>query len=155
MVKILEFIFDEKKIHQVIFLLPIVSFYLTNRANWLLLTAVIILGIMEVYKTDLENKVPLFIAGRIKQKKKNKPLFRNWKDQLKDAGQEFKYIYNLRLFGIVSLIFIAEFIYSTILSYSYNKILFGVHIFLIVYILFLESVINYNFELLSKRRKKK
>lgn len=152
---ILEFISDKKKIHQIIFILPLVIFYLTNQPDWLLLVAVIILASMEVYKSDLEIKIKKIIIGRVNQKSKNKPFFRNWKDQLKDASKEFNYIYLWPLFGVISLVFIFEFAYSTYLSYDCNKILFGIHIFLIVYILFLQAIINHNFNLSFKNKPNK
>ncbi len=151
--KILEFIFDKKKVHQILFFLPLVTFYLTNQSRWLLFGNLILLAIMEVYKIDLENKVKIMISNRVKQVSKNKPLFRNWKDQIKDAGEEFNYIYAWWFFGLIGIIFIIIFIYSTYLSYLYSWILFGIHLFLIAYFLFLELILNYNFKLLAKNQK--
>ncbi len=153
--KILEFIFDKKKIHQITFILPLVVFYLTNQPKWLFLISLIILAVMEVYKIDLENKINLIIQGRIKQISKKKPLLRNWRDQMKDACKEFNYIYSWPLFGLVSLVFIAEFIYSTCLSYNYSFILFGVHIFLIIYFIFLERIVHHNFEIIIAKKENK
>jgi len=152
---LLEFIFDKNKIHQVLFILPLVIFYLTNQQSWLLLASVIILASMEIYKMDFENKVKIIITNRIKQKSKNKPLIRGWKDQIKDLKKEFNYIWSLPLLIIISIIFFIEFIYSTYLSYNYNKILFIIHIFLIFYFLFLDAIVNHNLNLLAKNKRKK
>jgi len=122
---------------------------------WLFFGGLVILAIMEVYKTDLEGKIKIMIYNRLRQKTKNKPLLRNWKDQVNDAGKEFDYIYSWKFFAVISIVFIAEFIYSTIISYNYSKILFGVHIFMIIYFIFLDLMINHNFNLLSKNRNKK
>ena len=150
-----DFISDKNKIHQLLFILPTFTFYVTHQADWLFFLALIILAIMEVYRRDIENKVPIFMNNRLKQMQKNKPLLRNWKDQLKDAGKEFNYIYAWPIFGLVSLIFIVEFVYSAYISFSYSKILFGVHLFLAAFMIFLDLIIAHNFELLSKKKRKK
>jgi len=149
---VLGFLTDKKKIHQVLFLIPILTFYLTNPSIWFFIASLVLLAIMEVYKTDLEGKIRIIINNRVKQKARNKPLLRKWKDQINDAGKEFDYIYSWKFFGVISLVFIMEFIYSTIISYDYSKILFGVHLFMIVYILFLNLIINYNFKLLASKK---
>ncbi|MFA5953337.1 MAG: hypothetical protein WC812_01970 [Candidatus Pacearchaeota archaeon] len=153
--KIIDFFTDKKKIHQALFILPLITFYLTKSPMWLFFAGLAILAIMEVYKTDLEGKIKVMMKNRLKQKDKNKPLLRNWKDQINDAGKEFDYIYSWKFFAVISIIFIVEFIYSTVISYNYSKILFGVHIFMIIYFIFLDLMINHNFNLLSKSKRKK
>ena len=150
--KVIDFLTDKRKVHQALFILPIITFYLTESPMWLFFGGLIILAIMEVYKTDLEGKIKIMITNRIKQKVKNKPLLRNWKDQINDAGKEFNYIYSWKFFAVLSIIFIGEFIYSTIISYSYSKILFGIHLFMVVYFIFLILMIDHNFSLLSKTK---
>lgn len=151
---IISFIFDKKKVHQAVFLLPLLTLYLTNQPKWLFFIALIILAIMEVYKIDLENKINILINNRVKQISKKKPLFRDWRDQIKDVKNEFNYIYALPFFVFMSIIFILEFIYSTYISYFYSWFLFVFHIFLIAYLSFLELVINNNFRLLAKNKNK-
>jgi len=152
---IIDFLTDKRKIHQALFILPLLTFYLNKSPIWLFVLGLIILAIMEVYKIDLEGKIPIMVKNRVKQVSKNKPLLRNWKDQINDAGKEFSYIYHWKLFGLISLIFIAEFIYSTIIAYTYSKLLFGIHLFMIAYFIFLELILSYNFELLSKNKIKR
>lgn len=147
----ISFITDKKKVHQALFILPLLTFYLTKGSSWLFFIGLVILAMMEVYKIDLENKIPLIIKSRVNTISKGKPLLRNWRDQLKDAGKEFSYIYNWKFFGLVSLIFIVEFVYSAIISLNYSYILFGVHLFLAVYFILLELMINHNVNLLAKK----
>lgn len=153
--KIINFLTDKRNIHQIVFILPLLTFYLTNKSAWIFFGGLIILAIMEVYKTDLEGKIQIMIKNRINQKSKNKPLLRNWKNQINDAGKEFNYIYSWKFFGVLGIIFVAEFVYSTIISYNYSKILFGVHLFMIVYFIFLNLMIDNNFKLLAKKKIKR
>jgi uncharacterized Tic20 family protein len=108
---------------------------------------------MEVYKLDLEGKINLIINNRIKQKFKNKRVLKNWKHQINDAGKEFNYIYSWKFFGILGLIFIVEFIYSTVISYNYSKFLFGVHLFIFIYFVFLILILDNNFKLIARKKK--
>lgn len=149
---IIEFLTDSKKLHQALFLLPLLTFYLTKSSMWFFFGALIILAIMEGYKADLDGKIKVMIKNRINQKSKNKPLLRDFNDQMKDIKKEFNYIFALNFFIVISIIFIVEFIYSTVISFSYSKILFGIHLFLIVYFLILDLMIDNNFKLLAKRK---
>ena len=149
---LINFVFNKRNIHQIFFILPIVIFYLTNQSDWILLISIIVLAITEIYQIDLNNKVNLIIKQRVNQISKNKPFIRNWKDQLKDAKKEFFYLPAWPIFGLVTLIFFAEFVYSTYLSYFYSKTLFGIHIFLIVYMSFLDVIIGHNFKILAKNK---
>lgn len=152
---IYSFVSDKKKIHQALFILPLLTFYLTKQPEWLFFSGLIILAIMEVYKSDLEGKIQIFIQKRVQEVSKNKPLLRNYKEQLKDAGKEFNYIFAWWFFAIVSVLFIAEFFYSAYVSFGFSKILFGIHLFLIVYFIFLDLIIAKNIKLLAENKTKK
>jgi Flp pilus assembly protein TadB len=152
---LVEFILDKEKIHQLFLILPPITFFLTRQPFWLFLSSMVILAILEVYKTDLKAKTKLVIKGRVKAISQNRPLLRSWKEQIRDAGKEFSYMFSWPFFGMICLIFIGMFIYSTIISWHYSKLLFAVHIFLIVFMIMIWIIIGYNLRQLASKQKRK
>ncbi len=153
--EIIAFFKNYENLHFLWLILPPLTFYINNK-NILFIISLILAMILFVYRLDLKNKTNLIIQGRIKTKRKNRPLFGHWKNVINDARIEFsRYMFGWWFFGIVNSIFIGLYIYSTIISFRYSLILFGAHLAIATFVIFLSLVINHNIRFNMKKKSKR
>jgi Flp pilus assembly protein TadB len=153
--ELIEFIKNPKNLSWVFLLLPIYIFYLSGE-NVSLIFYIILFFILLAYKYDLSKKSLERIEGRIKQKRKNKPLLRHFKDMWRDANEEFgEYVFAWPFFGLCYLTFFGLYIYSTIIIYSISLILFALNIGLALFWILFALMDNKNLDKFVKGKNEK
>lgn len=151
----IDFLKDPTNLNLLILILPPLTFYLNGLTGWFIFS-IMISAILFVYRLDLLNKQKDIINNRIKSLRKKKIPVKKFKGQIKKAHLEFKdYLLSWPFFGLVSIMFIVQFFYSTKISYKYSILLFGIHLGLIAFIIILNLVLHKNFKRLARRRKRR